>query len=75
MTAGQIIQKLSHPDMNITSPKSYSSHVLRCTCHVGMERHSLVRDNLGVNDIGSEAYGAEHLSIASAKPVRSRLSL
>lgn len=47
MTAGQIIQKLSHPDMNITSPKSYSSHVLQCTCHVGMERHSLVRDNWG----------------------------
>lgn len=61
--------------MNITSPKSYSSHVLQCTCHAGMERHSLVRDNLGVNDISSEAYGAEHLSIASVKPVRSGLSL
>ena len=75
MTADQIIRKLSYPDMNITSPKSYSSHVLQGTCHVGMERHSLVRDNLGVNEIGSEAYGAEHLSIASAKPVRSGLSL
>lgn len=40
-----------------------------------MERRSLVRDNLGVNDSGSEAYGAEHLSIASAKPVRLGLSL
>lgn len=75
MTAGQIIQTLSYPDMNISSPKSYSSHVLQCTCHVGMERRSLVRDNLGVNDSGSEAYGAEHLSIASAKPVCSGLSL
>ena len=123
MTAGQIIQTLSCPDMYITSPKSYYSHVLQCTCHVCvvvqfypwfkfsfllflgmemydndmimslkqkkrkfepriklnhnicMERHSLVRDNLGVNDIGSEAYGAEHLSIASAKPVCSGLSL
>ena len=34
MTAGQIIQKLSYPDMYITSPNSYSSHVLQCTCHV-----------------------------------------
>ena len=34
-----------------------------------------MRDNLEVNDIDSEAYGAEHLSIASAKPVRSGLSL
>ena len=34
-----------------------------------------MRDNLGVNDIGSEAYGAEHLSIASAKPVHLGLSL
>ena len=46
MTAGQIIQKLSYPDMYITSPNSYSSHVLQCTCHVGMERHSLRTDEI-----------------------------
>ena len=46
MTAGQIIQKLSYPDMYITSPNSYSSHVLQCTCHVGMERHSLRADEI-----------------------------
>ena len=46
MTAGQIIQKLSYPDMYVTSPNSYSSHVLQCTCHVGMERHSLRADEI-----------------------------
>lgn len=68
---GQILQKLSRPNLNITSPKSYSSHLLQCTCHEGMERHNLVRDNFRVNDIGREAYGAEHLSITSAKAVHS----